>query len=275
MATFALQPVTATGPVARLDVRVKFTILLLASTVIFVWNSLLLQSLLLAAVVALGLAAGVGIRAMVRLLVRLVPALVLITVIQGLWSPFGTTPVFIVPDGVPVLGGVTLFFVEGLLFGLVVCCRILVPLLAFEIVFLTTDPNTIVLGLVRLGVPYKVAFLVSSTFRFVPLLLEEFQSIKDAQRLRGVDIAEFGLVRKMTAMGRMLVPLIMLCLNKALEMEIALQAKGFSGSAQRTYLNPGRARLTLVERVAIVALFAGLVAAIVARLGFGVGAQVV
>lgn len=121
------------------------------------------------------------------------PAFALILVIQGLWRPFGTTPVWIIPEAVPWLGGRPLFMWGALAFGLTVCCRLLILLVAFAVRFATTSPKGIVLGLVRMGVPYHVAFLVSSTFRCVPLLLEELNAMRYAQRLRGIDIGAMGM----------------------------------------------------------------------------------
>lgn len=274
MAGYTLQRVSSETGFGRLDIRVKFALIFLSSTLIFVWNNIFLQGAFLAFVVSLMVAAGVPFRTIRRLFLILLPALVLITVIQGLWSPFGVTPVFTLPETTPWLGGVNIFYVEGVVFGLVVCCRLLIPMFAFQLVFMTSDPNDIVLGLVKIGVPYRVAFLFSTTFRFVPLLLQEFDGIKEAQRLRGIDLDGIGVFRKLVALGRMLVPLIMICLTRAQHMEIALQAKAFSGSAERTYLHPSREHLSAAERVAIGASFAAFATALGARLLFGFGGSV-
>jgi energy-coupling factor transport system permease protein len=274
MTTAFLQRVSNDTAVAHLDMRVKFALLVMASTIIFIWNNLLLQALVLVLMLALMLAARVPAATIRRLILILSPALIMIAVIQGLWSPFGVTPVFTVPDSVPWVGGWHVFYVEGLLFGLAVCCRLLIPMLAFQLVFMTSDPRDIVLGLARIGVPYRVAFLFSTTFRFVPLLFEEMEGIKEAQRLRGVDIDSLGLVRKLIAMARMLVPLVMICLNKAQLMEIALQAKAFTGSGDRTYLHPTREQLSLAEKLLIAVFLLAPVIALAARLTFGFGGSV-
>lgn len=274
MTTAFLQRVSNDTAVAHLDMRVKFALLVMASTIIFIWNNLLLQALVLVLMLALMLAARVPAATIRRLILILSPALIMIAVIQGLWSPFGVTPVFTVPDSVPWVGGWHIFYVEGLLFGLAVCCRLLIPMLAFQLVFMTSDPRDIVLGLARIGVPYRVAFLFSTTFRFVPLLFEEMEGIKEAQRLRGVDIDSLGLVRKLIAMARMLVPLVMICLSKAQLMEIALQAKAFTGSGDRTYLHPTREQLSLSEKLLIAVFLLGPVAALAARLVYGFGGSV-
>ena len=259
---------------AAVDVRAKFAVLACASLLIFAWNALALQLALMAAMIGLVLGAGLGWSTVGRLARLLLPAFVLITLIQGLWYPFGTMPVATVPDAVPWLGGRTLLTVEGVLFGLVVCCRLLVPLLAFAYLFSTATPNEVVLGLVRIGVPYKVAFLVSTTFRFVPFLLGEFEAIRDAQRLRGIDYDALRLPRRLLALGRLLVPVLVNALDKAQQLDIALQARGFTGSAERTYLHPGRARMTAAERAGVAGLAALLLGAVVARVAFGVGATV-
>lgn len=275
MSSYALQSLAGTSPIARLDMRAKFALLLMASTLIFVWNSIVLQALLLATMVGLMLAAGVKPATLRRLVIILLPALILITVIQGLWSPFGVTPVFTLPEGWWLVGGWRVFYVEGLLFGLVVCCRLLIPMLAFQLVFMTSEPRDIVLGLVRIGIPYRVAFLFSTTFRFVPLLLSELESLKEAQRLRGIDVDRVGIVRKVTILGRLLVPLILNCLTKAQHMEIALQAKAFTGSIERTQLNPARERLSGAEIAFIVVCLGLPAAAVAARLIGGFGGEVI
>jgi energy-coupling factor transport system permease protein len=234
-----------------------------------------LQAVFLAAIVTLMLAAGVKLATLWRLVVILMPALILITVIQGLWSPFGVTPLFTLPADWRFVGGWDIFHMEGLAFGLVVCCRLLIPMFAFQLVFMTSEPRDIVLGLVRIGVPYRVAFLFSTTFRFVPLLLGELENMKEAQRLRGIDVDRAGILGKITLLARLLVPLIINSLTKAQHMEIALQAKAFTGSKHRTQINPARERLRMDEYAYIFLCLALPVAALAARLLYGFGGSVI
>ena len=44
--------------------------------------------------------------------------------------------------------------------------------------------------MVRIRIPYKVAFVFSATLRFFPLLIQEFNTIIEAQRLRGIAFEE-------------------------------------------------------------------------------------
>lgn len=256
------------------DVRLKFALLVSVSFLIFVWNSLALQALALGAMLLVVLTAGVRAREIARLVGLLWPAFALIVMIQGLWSPLGRTPVWHLPEGLPWLGGAVFFRWEGIAFGLTVCCRLLIPLLAFLFLFATSSPNAIVLGLVRMRVPFRVAFLVSTTFRFVPLLLEELSAMRDAQRLRGIDVDAMSIGRKLVLNGRMLVPLIVTSLRRAQQMEVALQARGFSGSEKRTYLDAGRERLRAGEWLAVILILALPPVAALLRALTGLGGQV-
>ncbi len=261
-------------PISAADLRVKVAVLVAVSPTIFVRKSLASQGAMFLGMLALLLGSGLGTRPIVRLAILMIPAAILILIIQDLWSPFRVTPVFVLPPAVPLMGGATVFHWEGLVFGLLVCCRLAVPLMAIQYLSSTSTPNQIVLGLVRVGVPYEVAFLVSTAFRIVPFLLEEYAAIRDAQRLRGIDLDAPGIVRKLVATSRLIVPLLVNCLNKAQQLQIALQARGFTGNADRTYLDPGRARMTGIGSAAVTLLFGGPAQAIVLRPGFGGGAEV-
>lgn len=274
MANLALDVRARRTPLGDVDVRVKMALLVCVSFLIFVWNSLPLQAAAAAAMLLLVLAAGIRAADVGRLVLMLVPAFAIIVVVQGLWSPLGLTPVWHLPQGLPWIGGATVFHWEGIAFGLAVCCRLLTPLLAFLFLFATSAPNAIVLGLVRMRVPYRVAFLVSTTFRFVPLLLGELSAMRDAQRLRGIDVDRMSIAGKLVLNGRMLVPLIVASLRRAQQIEVALQARGFSGSNDRTYLDGGRAHLAAGEWLAIAALLALPPCALLLRLSTGTGSSV-
>lgn len=274
MSALALDRAGRATALGAADVRVKFAILLSLSLLVFVWNSLAMQLGLLAATVGLALAMGVPAATPLGLVRMMWPAFLLVALIQGLWSPLGVTPVWVIPEGVPWLGGRSFLRWEGLAFGLAVCCRLVTPLLGFAILFATASPNAIVRGLVRIGAPFKAAFLVSTTFRFVPLLLEELGAMRDAQRLRGIDVDAMGMARRLLLTGRLMVPLVVASLRRAQEIEVALQARGFSGRRERTYLDPGREHLGRGEAAAIALLLLAPPLALAARILFGLGGDV-
>jgi energy-coupling factor transport system permease protein len=159
---------------------------------------------------------------------------------------------------------------EGLLYGLVVISRTLTLILILPVIVLTTDPNTLVVGLVRLRVPYTGAFVFSSALRFLPLVLSEATALIEAQRLRGLDLEKLGLWARGRAYARVAVPLVLGALIKSQQLEVVLQCKAFSGSAERTYLEPLELRTR--DRVVIGTAALLMLVAPILRFGYGIGA---
>ncbi len=137
----------------------------------------------------------------------------------------------------PILGGRFTLYLEGTLFGVGMAFRTFALMLAVPMVISTTDMNKLVLGLIDFRVPYKITFVFTMALRFAPLLLEEFRAIQDAQRLRGLDTKKMSLFKRVKVAAAMVVPLVLGTMMKSTNLEIALQAKAFSGSNDRTFLN--------------------------------------
>lgn len=229
---------------SRLDVRVKLFIMFLASTLIFVWESIVYQFAMLLVALGLALSAHIGIRYIRRLFIAMIPFMLLVLLIHGLFNPQGQRAIASVPEWVPLLGGRLSLYWEGLVFGGMVLCRILTPLLILPLVVMTTDVNDLMLGLVKLRVPYKVAYVFSVGLRFVPFIFSEITTITEAQRLRGLAIEKMGFIKRIPVFASLAVPLILGALAKAQTLEIALQSKAFSGSSERTFTNDFRMRGT-------------------------------
>lgn len=89
-------------------------------------------------------------------------------------------------------------------------------------------------ALTRIGVPYKAAFALTLGFRLVPLFFQNLQTIVDAQKSRGVDLDSAGLMKKAGLYLPIISILISYGLRNADIMAMALEAKGFGYSKQRT-----------------------------------------
>lgn len=89
--------------------------------------------------------------------------------------------------------------------------------------------------LTRLGFPsHEVALMLSIALRYVPTLLDEAQSIMNAQRSRGVDFNEGNIMQRMKAVIPILVPLFVSAFNRAEELALAMEARGYKGAEGRT-----------------------------------------
>lgn len=54
---------------------------------------------------------------------------------------------------------------------------------------MTTHPSQFASSLNQIGVPYKIAYSVSLTLRYIPDLQEEFFTIKMSQEARGMELS--------------------------------------------------------------------------------------
>lgn len=55
---------------------------------------------------------------------------------------------------------------------------------------MTTHPSQFAASLNQIGVPYKFAYSVSLTLRYIPDVQEEFFTIRKAQEARGLDLSQ-------------------------------------------------------------------------------------
>jgi len=272
MSTFEFGSAARHSPFSSLDVRAKLAILATTLILAFSWESPVLSGTLACGVLLLWPLARLAGRDLKRLLFLMSPFLVIILLVHGVLNEVvgRTTLLGPVPTWVPLVGGRLRVTSEGLLYGLMVISRTLALILILPVVVLTTDPNALVVGLVRLKVPYTGAFVFSSALRFLPLVLAEAAALIEAQRLRGLALEKLGLWARGRAYARIAVPLVLGALIKSQQLEVVLQSKAFSGSAERTYLVP--LELHTRDRVVIGTSVAVVLLALVLRFIYGVGA---
>ena len=277
MSTWRLQRVGRESPFSRLDFRPKFVGLIIVMILAFVWESPLMGGVLTLTIVIGCLAAGVRkqyIRLVVTLMLPFYGLLLLthgffnVEQVRALTGRSELTPLFTFPESWWLIGGGSLSR-EGLLYGLSACFKALTMALALPLVVFTTDVNNLIVGLVKMRVPYRFAFIFSSALRFFPLLFEEIQSIIEAQRLRGLAIEKMGPLKRVRVYAKVAVPLILGALIKSQMLEVVLQSKGFSASPERTYLHESILRRLDYAVIAVLVLM--LTAAMVVYFWLGIG----
>lgn len=232
----------------RLDFRPKLFMIIVLTVIAFVWESPLAGGLLTLALTVSALAVGVRwgyirtiftVMAFFGLLLILTHGFFNTDQVKTLLGKTELTPLFVIPASIPLVGGGTMTL-EGVLYGLNALFKTLTMVLVIPLGVFTTDVNTMIVGMVRARIPYKIAFIFSSTLRFFPLLFEEIQSIVDAQRLRGLAMEKMGPIRRVRVYSRVAVPLILSALVKSQTLEVVLQSKAFSGDPDRTYLHESK-----------------------------------
>lgn len=157
----------------------------------------------------------------------------------------------------------------GVVYGIGMSFRILDMVIVPIALFLTTPQPDFVAALRRLGLPYKATFALSTSLRFLPTIVGIGESIVEAQRARGLDPNTGGPIRRLGSYSRILGPLVITAIRIAQQLSLAVEARAFSISRQRTYLRVltfGRMDVGVLIGIAVL-----MVAALVMRvLGLGV-----
>lgn len=121
--------------------------------------------------------------------------------------------------------------------------------MGFPIAF-AVAPGDIGPTFARLWVPYKFAYGLDLTFRFVPSLAADMRTTMDAQRVRGYewDRSRGGPIGRMRKLGPLLVPVTINAIVGAEDTIDAMDLRGF-GTGRRTWLRQlayGRVDLLLL-----------------------------
>lgn len=223
----------------KLDPRVKIIMLLILTILVFVTRNFPVLGLVFLLIMICWKVSGISIRELggyLKLLVGLVLFVVLIqTLFQGgetiLISP-------IIPDFVPLIGGMGSIAVEGVLFGLLLGFRLMVIMCLMPLIIMTTRVRDLALGFVKLGLPYRYAFMITTALNQVPVLQEQIATITDAQKLRAFTAFEDGgTLQKLKSYPALVVPLVMGSMKKSTLIGTAMDVRSFGSRPERTYLH--------------------------------------
>ncbi len=132
-------------------------------------------------------------------------------------------------------GGPITMTVEGAMIGLSLAERG-VAITAFTVLLLlTTDPERLVRSLVQqVRLPARFAYPALAAYRFLPLLGEEWETIRLARRLRGQG-RHPGMMSRLREQGRLLVPLFANAIRRADRVALAMDARAFGSGRERTH----------------------------------------
>ncbi|GAL05313.1 transmembrane component MtsC [Photobacterium aphoticum] len=128
----------------------------------------------------------------------------------------------------------------------------------------TTHPTEFSASLNRLGVPYRIAYAVSLTLRYLPEVTKDFINIMHAQQARGVDISKNAPVfTRIKNVAKILGPLIFSSLDRADVISNAMTLRGFGRNKQRSWYS--QKPLTKQDMAVITLLFVVLAASFANR----------
>lgn len=117
---------------------------------------------------------------------------------------------------------------EGVLLGLTLGLRLANIVLIMPLITMTTSLTDLMLALTKLYVPWTIAYLVVISFRFVPVLMNQMDTILSAQKLRGLDVEKANIVKRITAYAPLAIPVILGAFKDSEQLEMVLAVRGFT-----------------------------------------------
>ncbi len=203
-----------TSVLHKMNPIAKIVLAFLISVSAFAADSIPCLLAVLAADILLGVIGGIY-QKTVRVLVGLLKFSIFLFVLQLLFSRGGNRVFLFITD-------------EGILTAVTICLRLVAACVPLALILTITEYNDLTNALVRVTrLPYKYAFTIATTIRFIPLFLTEMAAIMEAQTARGVELDAGGFFKKMKLILPLAVPLLMISVRKIDSTAIAAEARGF------------------------------------------------
>jgi energy-coupling factor transport system permease protein len=205
----------------RLDPRTKITTFLLSFVAILLFEDPLWM-LPMAFLVAL----QVIVSGSARNLYRIRFVLIVLTISSMiLWNLFakGVTPLF------------WFLSVESFTFALARTMLMVLMISTGMILISTTRNEELVLGMIGMGMPYRVGFAISTSLRLVPTIAASTVTITQAQRSRGLDLESGNIIERLRKFLPLLVPVFISTIRSTNIFAMALESKGFGAREKRNF----------------------------------------
>ena len=233
----------------RLDPRVKIIGSFFGVVALILFNSpVLLASLFLLIVLTLVILGKITLKEVFKVLKPLIP----ISVIAMIIWPFILKPWYF-----------------GLFIGFGYGIRLLsVALLTLGLI-MTTPQRDLVLGFIKMGMPYEIGLTLTIALRYIPTLYMLTQTIMDAQKSRGLELERGNFIQKAKNTIPVLIPLIIASIKTAHELSIALESRAFGASKRRTFLH--NIKMEMKDYIVLGITLASFLFAVYMRYFLGIG----
>ena len=225
----------------KMDPRIKLIALVLLSIVVFILSNIIVVAALTIILVLLWNSARLSWTALLKFGKVVMSIMALIVVMQMLFYGAPETSHYMFGLRVPPNSGFMSNFGpkwEGFEFGILLTVRFMCLMILMPMVIKTTPVHVFALGMVKLGLPYRVAYMTTTALNMIPTFQEETGVIIDAQKMRGMTVFEEGKTsEKMKAYPALVVPLIIGAMRRAQQMAVAMDTRAFGYKKHRTYID--------------------------------------
>ena len=133
-----------------------------------------------------------------------------------------------------------LVFIIGFIFfdlptALLLSIRLFTLLTVSFIFFLSIDPQEMGNALRKMGMPYEISFILTTSMRYVPMIGRKVRQISDAQQSRGIDLRPR--IKNISNFMALMMPLLVQSFILADELALAMESRGFGCKRRSTRKN--------------------------------------
>jgi len=209
----------------RLHPYTKIAFIIVVSIMCLITTNLLFLTLMVLAMLAFAAYSRLLAESLQQLKLILVMSVIfiLITIIT---MPNGDIIGYVIPQGVPFIGGLIPVTSGGITIGLVLTLRFMVLIFAFQLFLISTQPRDIVHTLEKVGLPIDYILMFIIALRFIPTLQIEGQRIHEAQLARGFNPGT-GFIGKIRSVAPIAIPLVSNALLRSNVLGLTIDMRGY------------------------------------------------
>lgn len=225
----------------RIDPRAKILLIVCLTTLAVIALDIIYLAIVFCIALAVNIFLKTELLGALKKMRYLISLIVFISLVQSLT----------VKGGIPLLYIKNVVFVstKGLLYGGEFTLRMSIVIFS-SLIAMSSGSREMIDGLIKMRIPYEIAFMASITLRFLPLLRDEFVNRLNALKLRGFDLKRAGLMKKLKIYSYLLAPTVSGSMIRSRELAESIETRGFRAYGSRTALR--ELRLKTVDYFVII-----------------------
>ncbi len=99
---------------------------------------------------------------------------------------------------------------------------------------MTTDLEDLGVAFRKIGFPYELIFGIVASARFIPVLIDDAETIIKANMVKGIEFQRCSFLTKIRRYAGLLIPLVIVALKRSFRLAEAMEARGFGATKKRT-----------------------------------------
>jgi energy-coupling factor transport system permease protein len=209
----------------RLHPYTKIAFIIVVCIMCIIATDLVILTLMIFAILAFAVYGRVLTESLQQLKLIIVMSVIFI-LITFITMPNGNVLGYLIPPGIPFIGGLIPITDGGLMIGLILTLRFMILIFAFQLFLISTQPRDLVHAMEKVGLPIDYILMFIIALRFIPTLQIEGQRIHEAQLARGFNPGT-GFIGKIRSIAPIVIPLVSNALLRSNVLGLTIDMRGY------------------------------------------------